>query len=93
VTFLGHVLSPEGIAMVPGKVRVVLDWKPPTSATPVHSFLGLAGYYRRSIPNFSKISKPITKLLKMGNKNVWSKDCDEAFNTLKKLPTTSPVLL
>jgi hypothetical protein len=76
----------------PGKVRDVLDWEPTTSVTQVHSFLGLAGYYRRFILNFSKISKPITELLKKGNKHMWSKDYDEAFNTLKKLLTTSPVL-
>jgi hypothetical protein len=76
----------------PSKVREVLDWKPPTSVTQVRSFLGLAGYYRRFILNFSKISKPITELLKKGNRYMWSKDYDEAFNTLKKLLTTSPVL-
>jgi hypothetical protein len=76
----------------PGKVRDVLDWKPPTSVTQVHSFLGLPSYYRRFIPDFSTISKPITELLKKGNKYVWSKDYDEAFNTLKKLLTTSLVL-
>jgi hypothetical protein len=92
VPFLSHVISPKGIAMDPGKVRDVLDWKLPTSVTQVHSFLGLAVYYQRFILNFSKISKPITELLKKGNKYVWSKDCDEAFNTLKKLLTTSPVL-
>jgi hypothetical protein len=54
--------------------------------------MGLVDYYRRFIPNFSKISKPITELLKKGNKYVWSKECDEAFQTLKKLLTTSPVL-
>jgi hypothetical protein len=92
VPFLGHVISPEGIVVDLGKVRDVLDWKLPTSVTQVHSFLGLAGYYRRFNPNFSKISKPITELLKKGNKYMWSKQCDEAFNTLKKLLTTSPVL-
>jgi hypothetical protein len=92
VPFLGHMISLEGIAVEPGKVRDVLDWKPPTSVTQVRSFLGLAGYYQRFIPNFSKISKPITELLKKGNKHMWSKDYDEAFNTLKKLLTTSPVL-
>jgi hypothetical protein len=76
----------------PGKVRDVLDWKPPKSVHQVRSFLGLAGYYRRFILNFSKISKPITELLKKDTKYVWSKDCDEAFNTLKKLLTTSSVL-
>jgi hypothetical protein len=58
----------------------------------VRSFLGLAGYYRRFIPNFSKITNPITELLKKGNKYVWSDACDEAFKNLKKLLTTSPVL-
>jgi hypothetical protein len=58
----------------------------------VRSFLGLAGYYRRFIPNFFKIVKPITELLKKGNKYLWSEACDEAFKHLKKLLTTSPVL-
>jgi hypothetical protein len=92
VPFLGHVISPKGIDVDPGNVRDVLDWKPPMSVTQVRGFLGLADYYRRFIPNFSKISKPIIELLKKGNKYVWSKDFDEAFKTLKKLLTTSPML-
>jgi hypothetical protein len=70
VSFLDHVISLEGIAVDPGKVKDVLDWKPPTSVTQVRSFLRLAGYYRRFILNFSKISKPITELLQKGNKYV-----------------------
>jgi hypothetical protein len=92
VSFLGHVISLEGITVDPGKVRDVLDWKPPKSVHQVRSFLGFVGYYRRFIPIFSKISKPITELLKKDTKYVWSKDCDEAFQKLKKLLTTSPVL-
>jgi hypothetical protein len=86
------VISPEGIAVDPSKVRDVLHWKPPKSVHHVRSFLGLAGYCRMLILDFSKIVKPITKLLKKGNKYVWRKDCDEAFLTLKKLLTTSLVL-
>jgi hypothetical protein len=93
VPFLGHVILSEGITVDPDKVRDVFDWKPPTSVTQVCSFLGLASYYRRFIPIFSKILKPITELLKKGNKYVWSKDCEEAFKTLKKLLTTSSVLV
>jgi hypothetical protein len=84
VPFLGHVISPEGITVDRSKVRDVLDWRLPKSVHQVQSFFGLAGYYHRFILNFSKISKPITELLKKGNKYVWSKYCDEAFWTLKK---------
>jgi hypothetical protein len=92
VSFLGHVVSPEGITVHPGKVKEVLEWKPPMTVSEVRSFLGLAGYYRRFISNFSKIAKPITELLKKGNKYVCSEVCDEAFKHLKKLLTTTPVL-
>jgi hypothetical protein len=92
VPFLGHVISSEGISMDPDKVWEVLDWKPPRTMHQVCSFLGLAGYYRRFILNFSKIAKPITDLLKKDEKFVWNTKCDEAFQTLKKLLTTSPML-
>jgi hypothetical protein len=58
----------------------------------VRSFLGMAGYYRHFILDFSKISKPITELLKNNVTFVWSPECKEAFPTLKKLLTTAPVL-
>ena len=92
VPFLGHVISDEGISVDPGKVQEVLDWKSPRTVHQIRSFLGLAGYYRRFIPNFSKISKPMTKLLEKDSKFVWSEECEEAFQTLKKLLTTAPVL-
>ena len=92
VQFLGHVLSAEGVSVDPSKVKDVLDWKPPTTVHEVRSFLGLAGYYRRFIPDFSKVSKSITELLKNQVKFVWSSDCEKAFQTLKRLLTTAPVL-
>ena len=61
--FLGHVLSESGIFVDPSKVHEVMDWKAPTSVHKVQSFLGLAGYYRRFILDFSKIAKPMTRLL------------------------------
>ena len=63
VPFLGHILSEDGIFIDPSKVQEVMDWKAPTLVHKVRSFLRLASYYRRFIPNFSKISKPMTKLL------------------------------
>jgi hypothetical protein len=79
--------------MDPGKVWDVLDWRPPRTMHQVRNFLGLAGYYCRFIPNFSKITKPITDLLKKEEKYVWNAERDEAFHTLKKLLTTSPVFI
>ena len=57
VPFLDHILSKDGISIDPSKVQEVIDWKAPTSVHEVWSFLGLAGYYRRFIPDFSKIAK------------------------------------
>ena len=63
VPFLGHVLSENGMSIDPNKVQQVLDWKVQTLVTEVQSFLGLAGYYRLFILDFSKIAKPMTRLL------------------------------
>jgi hypothetical protein len=92
IQFLGHVLSAKGIAVDPSKVKYILEWKSPTSVHQDRSFLGLAGYYRRFIPDFSKIVKPITELLKNDVKFDWSPKCNEAFEQLKVLLTTALVL-
>src|SRR5947207_5505008 len=83
VSFLGHILSAKGVAVDPSKVQEVLDWKSPTSVTEIRSFLGLAGYYRRFIQDFSKIAKPMTKLLQKEAKFIWTSDCEAAFQKLK----------
>ena len=92
VPFLGHILSRDGIFVDPSKVQEVMDWKAPTSVHEVQSFLGLAGYYRRFIPDFSKIAKPMTRLLHKDQKFNWTLECEAAFHTLQTLPTTAPVL-
>jgi hypothetical protein len=71
IKFLGHTISQEGIAVNPEKVQEVMDWKPPSTVRQIQSFLGLAGYYRRFIPDFSRIAKPMTELLKKGVKFDW----------------------
>jgi hypothetical protein len=92
IQFLGHVLSAKGIAVDPSKVKDILEWKSPTTVHQVRSFLRLAGYYCGFILDFSKIVKPITGLLKNDTKFDWSSKCNEAFEQLKLLLTTSPVL-
>jgi hypothetical protein len=69
-----------------------MDWKPPTSVHQIRSFLSLAGYYRRFIPDFSRIAKPMTEVLKKGVKFSWNKKCEDAFHTLRDHLTTAAVL-
>jgi hypothetical protein len=84
VSFRGHVITKGGIAVDPGKVRDVLNWKPPTTVSEIRSFLGLAGYYRRFIEGFSKIVKPLTSLLEKDKKFEWSEACQDSFEELRK---------
>ena len=93
MSFLGHVLSKGGVAVDPSKVQDVLNWKQPKTVTHIRSFLGLAGYYRRFIKNFSKIARPMTQLLKKEKKFEWSEDCEASFQILKDLLTKAPVLV
>jgi hypothetical protein len=93
VKFLGHTISKDGIFVDPSKVREVMDWKAPKSVHQIRSFLGLVGYYRRFILDFSRIAKPMTELLKKGVKFVWSEACEKAFHTLRQHLTSAPVLL
>jgi hypothetical protein len=93
VAFLGHVISKGGISMDPSKVQDVLSWKAPTSVSDIQSFLGLVGYYRRFIEEFSKISKPMTELLEKDKQFKWMPACESSFQELKKRLTTAPVLV
>nr|CAH67706.1 H0512B01.1 [Oryza sativa] len=93
VKFLGHVISSGGVAVDPSNVESVLSWKQPKTVSEVRSFLGLAGYYRRFIENFSKIARPMTRLLQKDVKYKWTEDCEQSFQELKKRLVTAPVLI
>jgi hypothetical protein len=93
VKLLGHTISQDGISADPSQVQEVMDWKPPKSVHQIRSFVGLAGYYRRFIPDFSRIEKPMTELLKKGVKFVWREACEKAFHTLRQHLTSAPVLV
>ena len=79
VSFLGHVVTKDGISVDPGKVDVVSNWRRPTTVTEIRSFLGLAGYYRRFTEGFSKIALPLTSLTQKRVKFEWSNDCERSF--------------
>ena len=93
VSFLGHVLTDKGVEVDPEKVKAVSEWKQPTSASEIRSFLGLAGYYRRFIEGFSKIAWPMTELLRKDTKFVWSEACERSFQELKRRLNSTPVLV
>jgi LPS O-antigen subunit length determinant protein (WzzB/FepE family) len=76
----------------PSKVESVTKWEQPLNVTDIRSFLGLAGYYRKFIENFSKIAKPMTELLKNNTKFEWSEACEKSFQELKKRLTTALTL-
>ncbi|XP_040999423.1 uncharacterized mitochondrial protein AtMg00860-like [Juglans microcarpa x Juglans regia] len=78
ISFLGHVVSKDGILVDPGKVEAVVNWTQPTNVHEVRSFLGLAGYYRRFIDNFSKIAVPLAALIRKKNKYEWTEKCEES---------------
>ena len=101
IKYLGHVVSEQGVSTDPDKIKAVTEWPQPTAVTEVRSFLGFVSYYRRFIPNFSKVAKPLNKLLqnlegtpsqKKKFKVHWGPEQQEAFGTLQGLCTESPVL-
>ena len=92
VSFLGHVVSKDGISVDPGKVDVVANWKRHTIVTWIRSFLGLVGYYRCFVEGFSKIALHLTRLTQKGVKFEWYEDCERSFKELKNILVTTPIL-
>ena len=101
ISYLVHVVSKEGVSTDPEKIKAVTEWPQTTTVTEVRSFLGFVSYYRRFIPNFSKVAKPLNKLLqnlegtpsqKKKFKVCWGPEQQEAFETLQRLCTDSPIL-
>ncbi|KAD6118902.1 hypothetical protein E3N88_10173 [Mikania micrantha] len=92
VQFLGHVINSNGIHVDPAKIEAIKNWDVPTTSTEIRSFLGLAGYCRRFISNFSKIALPLTKLTQKSEPFVWTQKQEEAFQTLKQRLCNAPIL-
>jgi hypothetical protein len=92
VSFLGHVVSKKGIKVDPATVEAISEWKQPENVTEVQSFLGLAGYYRRFIEEFSSLATPLTRFLHKSVSFVWIDKCEKSFQELKRRLITVSVL-
>ena len=83
----------SGMSVDPEKVKVVMSWERPKSVFEIRSFLGLAGYYRRFIEDFSRLAAPMMRLTRKEVKFDWDDRCEEAFQELRRRLTTSPILI
>ena len=86
-------MSTSGVSVDPEKVKAVMSWERPKSVFEIRSFLGLAGYYRRFIKDFSRLAAPMTRLTQKEVKFDWDDRCDEAFQELKRRLTSAPILI
>ncbi|KAL0448590.1 UNVERIFIED_CONTAM: Retrovirus-related Pol polyprotein from transposon.6 [Sesamum latifolium] len=91
IAFLGHVVLKKGVQPDLTKVKAILEWEPPKNVSEVQSFLGLAGYYRRFVKDFSVVMKPLTNLLKKNAPFNWNDRCAQSFEELKKRLTSVPI--
>ena len=92
VRFLGHVVSTSGVFVDPAKVEAVMSWERPKSVFETRIFLGLTGYYRRFIKNFSRLAAPMTRLTQNEVKFEWNDSCEKAFQELTRRLTSTPIL-
>lgn len=92
VSYLGHLVTSEGVKPNPDKVKCIQKFPQPQNPKDIKSFLGLTGYYRRFIPNYSKITKPLTKLLQKNATFNFDDSCIQAFNTCKQMLISAPIL-
>ena len=93
VRFLGHVVSASGVSVDPEKVDPVMSWEMPKLVFEIRSFLGLAGYYKRFIEDFSRLVAHMTRLTRKEVKFEWNGLCEKAFQELKRRLTSAPILI
>ncbi|KAA0035443.1 ty3-gypsy retrotransposon protein [Cucumis melo var. makuwa] len=79
VSFLGHVMFSEGVSVDPAKIEAITSWPRPSTVSEIRSFLGLAGYYKRFVEDFSRIASPLTQLTRKGTPFVWNPACESSF--------------
>ena len=92
IQYLGHLVSGEGIEPLPEKLEAVRKMPPPTTPKEIRQFLGLVGYYRKFVPKFADIARPLTNLTKLDVPYDWTNRCQEAFEFLKQMLLKEPIL-
>ena len=90
--YLGFILTTDGIEVDPEKTAVIRSWAVPTTARGIQSFLGFCNFYRRFIKDYSRVAKPLNRLTKKDVPFIWTEDCRQAFENLKKRLTDAPIL-
>lgn len=93
ITYIGIVISPEGISMEKDKIKAIAEWKPPNTVKQTQAFLGFANFYRRFVRNFSTLAKPLTALTRKDTKWRWGEEEQGAFEAIKTEITKDPVLV
>src|SRR5258706_15074906 len=91
-TFLGFVISPDGIEIDPVKISAIVDWQSPASIKDIQCFLGFANFYQRFIYKYSNLCQPMFNLLRKNTPFIWSSKCKKVFKQLKSAFTTAPIL-
>jgi len=92
VKYLGHIVSSEGIMTDPEKIAAVKEWPIPHTKKQLRSFLGFSSYYRKFIKGFSSLAKPLYTLTENKSKFIWKEECQSAFDQLKCVLSSSPIL-
>ncbi|GBM18800.1 Retrovirus-related Pol polyprotein from transposon 297 [Araneus ventricosus] len=92
ISYLGHIISADGVKTDPEKSKAVVDWPRPETVHDLRSFLGLCTYYHRFVRNFSAIARPLHKLTETRSNFNWTEKCEKSFNSLKQVLITSPIL-
>ena len=92
IHYLGHLISADGISPLPDKLDTIKNMPAPKDVIEIKQFLGLTGYYRKFIPRFADISRPLTQLTKKEMKFMWTMECQKSFELLKSFLCGEPIL-
>jgi hypothetical protein len=92
VKYLGHVISEKGVSTDPDKVRDIVNWHTPRTVKQTRSFIGMVNYYSRFVPKLAEVAHPLHQVTKKNARFIWTKECELAFQELKRLLAQAPIM-